>query len=112
MTPTRFMRILALGLVLANAARADWPPPSLRGKVHDVSSGKPIPGVHIVAYFEGTGGGCEAKSDSTGSYRVAVGSGALVVYEAVGYCARALMWPEELSSAEHDPRGSPCHRHR
>ena|SRR2546426_11416131 len=104
MKPRYFAWILPLGLAIWCAAWAAWPPKSLLGKVHDAATGKPIRRVHIVAYYDGTDGLCESVSDSTGSYRVAVGDGACLVYHAVGYRALALRWPENLSPPDQDKK--------
>ena len=98
-----FAWTLLLGPAISCVAWADWPPQSLRGMVRDSSTGAPIRGVFVVAYYDGTDGRCEAKSDSTGSYSLGVGGiGACVMYQAVGYRARALRWPDELSPSDKD----------
>ena len=100
----KLQRVILLLLVgLGSVVWAKWPPQSLLGKVTDVSTGKGISGVQIIAYYDGTSSECEAKSDSSGAYRIGIwGVSAVIVYSAYGYRVCALRWPDVLSPSLQD----------
>jgi len=90
--------------VSSSLVGADAPPPSLRGEVHDARSGKPIPSVLVVSYYDNSTSSCESMSGADGAYRVAVGDGACVVFHALGYRAKALRWPHDLTPSKDEKR--------